>query len=386
MSSSNHEGRNQKLVIDYLEALLSDSEDSTIEVSKELLRQSEKEQLAEQPVTPTHEPVGSDVADKIQVEAETDRQVSTDLEVEISADPAASAGAIEIDVPEESAIAAEQVTSPDSDLHAQAKAKAKSKAGDLNSLKALDSEDMVDTSTPAPDTRVSDAALPINTLEKPVEDTVNGLQISVDTPAPKTTLTSENEANIAIDQSNVSSADTEVSAPEQLSPVVENIQSEAPMINAHSDDERAADHPEISINCLIVLMYGLKLAIPFEHIEGHIRISNVTLSIDNDRDWIIGDFTSLTMRTHIVDTAQIIFGNNYDPLRSNYNEMLVLQGKHWSIMFDKVIKTQNIKLRDVSENPSPQLRPWLTGTYMAEKCALVNVAAMVKMFEEQLNG
>ena len=47
--------------------------------------------------------------------------------------------------------------------------------------------------------------------------------------------------------------------------------------------------------------------------------------------------------------------------------MLVLQGKHWSIVFDKVIGTKNIKLSDVAENASPQFRPWLTGTYMPEK-------------------
>ncbi|MCJ8299454.1 MAG: hypothetical protein MJK13_11050, partial [Pseudomonadales bacterium] len=146
------------------------------------------------------------------------------------------------------------------------------------------------------------------------------------------------------------------------------------------------EESEQRINCVIVLMYGLKLAIPFEDIEGMIKLSNVSLSLDNDRNWILGDFTSSTMRTHVVDTAQILFGENYDPLKSNYNEMLVLAGKHWSIVFDKIIKAQSILISDVTENPSPQFRPWLTGTYMAEKCALVNVPAMVKMFEEELNG
>ena len=165
-------------------------------------------------------------------------------------------------------------------------------------------------------------------------------------------------------------------------------EAEAQMQSVESlSSEVEAEKPvELSINCIIVLMYGLKLAIPFEQFEGHIKLSNVTLSLDNDRDWILGDFTSATMRTHVVDTAQILFGDNYDALNSNYNEMLVLEGKHWSIVFDKVIKTQNILLSDVTENPSPQFRPWLTGTYMPEKCALVNVSAMVKMFEDELNG
>ena len=146
------------------------------------------------------------------------------------------------------------------------------------------------------------------------------------------------------------------------------------------------DTIELSINCLLVEMYGLKLAIPFEDIEGLIKLSNVSLSLDNDRNWILGNFTSATMRTHVVDTAQILFGDNYDPLKSNYNEMLVLKGKHWSIVFDKILKAQNILLSDVTENASPQFRPWLTGTYLPEKCALVNVPAMVKMFDDELNS
>jgi purine-binding chemotaxis protein CheW len=132
-------------------------------------------------------------------------------------------------------------------------------------------------------------------------------------------------------------------------------------------------------------MYGLKLAIPFEDIEGAIKLSNVTLSFDNDRNWILGEFRSATMGTHIVDTAQMLFGDNYDPAKSNYNEMIVLAGKHWSIVIDKVIKAQCIPFADVAENQSPQFRPWLTGTYSTEKCALVNVHAMVRMFEDELN-
>jgi purine-binding chemotaxis protein CheW len=152
------------------------------------------------------------------------------------------------------------------------------------------------------------------------------------------------------------------------------------------EKEVAVQPAELSINCLIVLMYGLKLAIPFEDIEGMIKLSNVSLSLTSERNWILGDFSSATMGTHVVDTAQILFGDNYDPIKSNYNEMLVLSGKHWSIVFDKVIKAQNILLSDVTENPSPQFRPWLTGTYLAEKCALVNVRAMVKMFDDELNA
>ncbi|MGB1239040.1 MAG: hypothetical protein ACPG4U_12565 [Pseudomonadales bacterium] len=159
---------------------------------------------------------------------------------------------------------------------------------------------------------------------------------------------------------------------------------EADEVDVAEEVQESVD--EDSINCVIVLMYGLKLAIPFEDIEGMIKLGNVTLELNNNKNWILGDFTSATMRTHVVDTAQTLFGDNYDPIKSNYHEMLVLNGKHWSIVFDKIIKAKSIPLSGVTENPSPQFRPWLTGTYMEEKCALINVPAMIRMFEDEFNS
>ena len=216
--------------------------------------------------------------------------------------------------------------------------------------------------------------------EKTQED---GVAVSMETEQREDQVFSESEHAAAQEDQNAAMIEQEAEAQMQSG---ESLSDEGLSDEGLSSEVEAEKPVELSINCIIILMYGLKLAIPFEQFEGHIKLSNVTLSLDNDRDWILGDFTSSTMRTHVVDTAQILFGDNYDALNSNYNEMLVLEGKHWSIVFDKVIKTQNILLSDVTENPSPQFRPWLTGTYMPEKCALVNVSAMVKMFEDELNG
>ncbi|MCJ8340365.1 MAG: hypothetical protein MJK10_18015, partial [Pseudomonadales bacterium] len=221
---------------------------------------------------------------------------------------------------------------------------------------------------------VEEATVEEATVEEATVEEATVEEASVEEEAVEEATAAETAEEVFVVEEKEASAESEIEQAASVSVATEG------------SVQQVKEESEQRINCVIVLMYGLKLAIPFENIEGMIKLSNVSLSLDNDRNWILGDFTSATMRTHVVDTAQILFGENYDPLKSNYNEMLVLAGKHWSIVFDKIIKAQSILISDVTENPSPQFRPWLTGTYMAEKCALVNVPAMVKMFEEELNG
>jgi len=293
MSNSNNEGRNQKLVIDYLAALLDDSE--LIEDDSD---------------------IDSDLAS-----LEANLEAEAEAEAEVAAEEAEEAEE-ENDGTETIQTSAIESTMDQDEIVLQ------SNATQLQDTDVIDDE----------------------TLELDVVKTATNQPEPEPEPEP-----------IETEDVNIVSKTTQV-----------------------TDVEPQAT--ELSINCVIVLMYGLKLAIPFEDIEGMIKLSNVSLSLTSDRNWILGDFSSATMGTHVVDTAQILFGDNYNPIKSNYKEMLVLSGKHWSIVFDKVIKAQNILLRDVTENPSPQFRPWLTGTYLAEKCALVNVKAMVKMFDDELNS
>jgi purine-binding chemotaxis protein CheW len=403
MSGSNQEGRNQKLVIDYLEALLSDSDDSIIEVSKEVEKHSpnlsevsldadqskhETETVADQAEAGADEVSASIEQELVQVKESdiyTDEVAvfEVDLQIEEEIVIVDELEDIDLETAVEELQTVLQASGSDEGLVDQMKE-------DIDQT-AKQSGEVVDAKNQHVDENEIDSEIDSETQGNDAEGQVEQAEI-----LEQNIEVSENSEEELKDQELVEiDKEVEVQLPKDADSVEvhtesiaeENIESDEVMLSNQVEREIESDETdEISINCLIVLMYGLKLAIPFEQIEGHIRLSNVTLSIDNDRDWILGDFTSLTMRTHIVDTAQMLFGDNYDPLKSNYNEMLVLQGKHWSIVFDKVIGTKNIKLSDVAENASPQFRPWLTGTYMPEKCALVNVTAMVKMFDDERNG
>ncbi len=406
MSESNSGGRNQKLVIDYLEALLSDSDDVIIEIEQELAatvnrepereslsRQStEKQAVEESSIVHQHASQESEVPVAVPFTAETESlaveiiagdtkdevvELSTELDVSgenMPLDAIADDLSVDHSTPNEhdrpeSLVSNETETA---DLNSDQSAIETDIEADIEADIKADIEADIEAESAAEGQDLKGESAEHNTASMDSEPLKDEQLTAAEPDRGEPELESHTESSAVPEIEAQSSCDVEL---------VSGVDQEMEVI-----PESQSVEPELSINCIIVLMYGLKLAIPFEDIEGLIKLSNVTLSLDNDRNWILGDFRSATMCTHIVDTAQILFGDNYDPLNSNYNEMLVLAGKHWSIVFDKIIKAQNIVLSDVTENPSPQFRPWLTGTYLPEKCALVNVAAMVKMFDEELNA
>ncbi len=394
MSESNSGGRNQKLVIDYLEALLCDSDDVIIEIEQELAatvnrepereslsRQStEKQAVEESSIVHQHASQESEVPVAVPFTAETESLAveitagdTNDEVVELSAELDVSGENMPLDaIAEELSV---DHSTPNEHDRSESLVSNETETADLNSDQSAietDIEADIEAESAAEGQDLKGESAEHNTASMDSEPLKDEQLTAAEPDRGEPELESHTESSAVPEIEAQSSCDVEL---------VSGVDQEMEVI-----PESQSVEPELSINCIIVLMYGLKLAIPFEDIEGLIKLSNVTLSLDNDRNWILGDFRSATMCTHIVDTAQILFGDNYDPLNSNYNEMLVLAGKHWSIVFDKIIKAQNIVLSDVTENPSPQFRPWLTGTYLPEKCALVNVAAMVKMFDEELNA
>ncbi len=452
MAESNQDGRNQKLVIDYLEALLSDSdiEDSIINVEDELSKtaqpstseaivseeivsegsntdelnvdesnETEQDTTVNASLNDSLSNETTDIAtentaqsvDEVEVvdlqeewaEIEAEQadeflaeSLSSDLDEVVSLNEESVVG-VEVDefalseqeLPvQELEIGDQQETSEFTEIDPVDEAEIAEEVEQEQSINSVEDDDSSESSQENTEDLVQ--ALESESAQENVSDAVVGdIEVACDSLEASDESVTENieVSDVIIEPEQHLEEDPEAAQnAEMIAQEIEEASVRTDIVDSLNDDVEIEKPVELSINCIIVLMYGLKLAIPFEQFEGHIKLSNVTLSLDNDRDWILGDFTSSTMRTHVVDTAQMLFGDNYDALNSNYNEMLVLEGKHWSIVFDKVIKTQNILLSDVTENPSPQFRPWLTGTYMPEKCALVNVSAMVKMFEDELNG
>ncbi len=139
------------------------------------------------------------------------------------------------------------------------------------------------------------------------------------------------------------------------------------------------------LNCVLVNVCGLKLAIPFENIEGALSLSTVTLKLDNAYEWRLGSFTRGSIQSRIVDTGCWILSGRYDAGQSRYEELLVLEGKNWALACDDLEKSVRIPHSKINLNSDKKNRPWLLGTYMEERCAVVDVQALTKQLEQASN-
>ena len=127
---------------------------------------------------------------------------------------------------------------------------------------------------------------------------------------------------------------------------------------------------------------GLKLAIPFDGIEGVLSLGTVTLQLSNEYDWVLGSFGKSHVSTTIIDTGHWLLGDRYDPMLSRYEELVVLDGKDWALACDDLVKSVRIPHSSIKMNSNKQGRPWMLGTYMAERCAVVDISAFVAQLEQ----
>jgi purine-binding chemotaxis protein CheW len=125
----------------------------------------------------------------------------------------------------------------------------------------------------------------------------------------------------------------------------------------------------------------MKLAIAFDRIEGALNFHDLSMEIAGLPDWILGRFGAAYDQTHVVDTALWLIPERYKPEHSKYSEVVILQGRKWALACDGLIKSVQIPMDQVNLNRDRSQRSWLLGTYMAERCAILDVEQLVEEFE-----
>ncbi|PIE24536.1 MAG: hypothetical protein CSA60_03045 [Neptuniibacter caesariensis] len=129
-------------------------------------------------------------------------------------------------------------------------------------------------------------------------------------------------------------------------------------------------------------MHGLNLAIPFEYVEGAVQLSSVSLTLDAGHDWCLGRFGEITSTTNVIDTALCLIPERYSPELAKYNELIILSGRHWALACDELVKSIRIPADKVSWAGPNNPRKWLWGTYMEERCAILDIPELMKQFDQ----
>ena len=137
--------------------------------------------------------------------------------------------------------------------------------------------------------------------------------------------------------------------------------------------------------CLLFRVGGLGLAAPLAELGSIYKLEAGALTtIFGQAPWFMGLLPVKGYNIRTIDAAQVVMPERYTPeLREQYRYVISLHGSDWGLAVDGVADSVILQPDDVRWRGQRGKRPWLAGTVVERMCALLDVAQLVWMFENQ---
>jgi purine-binding chemotaxis protein CheW len=138
--------------------------------------------------------------------------------------------------------------------------------------------------------------------------------------------------------------------------------------------------------CLLFRVGGLGLVAPLAELGSIYKLEPGALtSIFGQAPWFMGLLpVKEGYNIRVIDAAQVVMPERYTPeLREQYRYVISLHGSDWGLAVDAVADSIMLQPDDVRWRSQRGKRPWLAGTVIERMCALLDVAQLVWMFENQ---
>ncbi|EXJ09076.1 hypothetical protein D791_04006 [Nitrincola nitratireducens] len=142
--------------------------------------------------------------------------------------------------------------------------------------------------------------------------------------------------------------------------------------------QKPAAHDDL--HCLLIDVHGLKLAVPFDYVEGASEIRDLTLSIDSRQDWILGRYGDAYQQTVVVDTGVWVIPSTYNVDDAAYTDIVVLKGRSWALACNSIIESIYIPLSSLNINKDKTHRAWLYATCLEKRCAILDIQQLLDEF------
>lgn len=165
----------------------------------------------------------------------------------------------------------------------------------------------------------------------------------------------------------------------------ESVQVTAPAVDpaVESTPKPAVHVAEGVLNCILFQLQGLTLAIPVDDVEGAISMEQLTLHLDLEHEWVLGFFDAMGKETSVVDTGSWLLPGRFDAAQANYEDVLILKGRRWSLACDALVKSVRMPHSDIVWAGENKSRPWLLGTNMTERCAILDADKLQMLLNQQ---
>lgn len=137
--------------------------------------------------------------------------------------------------------------------------------------------------------------------------------------------------------------------------------------------------------CLLFRVSGLLLAVPLVELGGVLVMDEELTPLFGQPDWFLGLLPSKTEGTvKVIDTARWVMPERYsEESRDGLKYVVMMENSEWGLACHEVADAITLEPHQVNWRSDRGRRPWLAGTVIEHMCAIMDVAALVKLLAEQ---
>jgi len=137
--------------------------------------------------------------------------------------------------------------------------------------------------------------------------------------------------------------------------------------------------------CLLFKVSGLMLAVPLVELGGVLKLDQELTPLFGQPDWFLGLLPSKTEGTvKVIDTARWVMPERYNEAeRSSLKYVVMMESSEWGMACHEVADAITLEPHQVNWRSDRGRRPWLAGTVIEHMCAIMDVAALVRLLAEQ---
>lgn len=133
----------------------------------------------------------------------------------------------------------------------------------------------------------------------------------------------------------------------------------------------------------LCVVAGVQLAIPLGDIESQCALEAPLRAAPTAPDWCLGIIESQGRHCHVIDLARVVAPALAE--RAAPGVALTLVGGHWMLACDALGEDIVLDHNDVRWRERAGDRPWLAGTALERRCAVLDVIGLSGMLSREIH-
>lgn len=140
-----------------------------------------------------------------------------------------------------------------------------------------------------------------------------------------------------------------------------------------------------NFECLLFKVGGLTLAVPLVELGTVLTLDEELTPLFGQPDWFIGLMPSKVAGTvRVLDTAKKVMPEKYtEASRENLKYVILMKNSDWGLACHEVAEAIKLTPDEVRWRSDRGTRPWLAGTVINHMCAIMDVAALVDLVNQE---